>query len=285
MSPLAQRVATVAVVLPLALLAVFALPPPLFALATLFLVLAAANEWSRLVGFTMRQALAFAIAVGLATMALRLLVPLDAVQPWASPRLTALTAVATVFWLVIAPAWVMRRWPPRGKALMAVIGAVVLLGFWVAIVQLQARSPWLLLAAMAVVWIADTAAYFTGRAFGRHKLAPLVSPGKTWEGVAGAVVAVGIYVTGCAYALAQAGLVAPPGAATLAAWLLVGIVLTAVSVIGDLFESWLKRAAGVKDSGRLLPGHGGILDRIDALLAALPVAALAIAQWLPRVPT
>jgi phosphatidate cytidylyltransferase len=175
----------------------------------------------------------------------------------------------------------MLRAPTAIARWMAPIGWIVLVGFWVALVQLHARSPWLLLAAMAVVWIADTAAYFAGRAFGRHRLAPAVSPGKTWEGVAGAVVAVALYALACAYFLPHFGLAPEPHPATLVAWLVLGMVLTAVSVIGDLYESWLKRAAGVKDSGRLLPGHGGILDRIDALLAALPLAALAAWAWLP----
>ena len=123
------------------------------------------------------------------------------------------------------------------------------------------------LAVMGIVWVADTAAYFAGRAFGRHKLAPHVSPGKTWEGVGGAVLGVtGYWLVLSAIAPAQAGRM-PVG-------LLLPLVLLAVSVYGDLFESWVKRMAGQKDSGTLLPGHGGLLDRIDALTSALPFAAL-----------
>jgi phosphatidate cytidylyltransferase len=150
----------------------------------------------------------------------------------------------------------------------------------VALVQLQAHSPWVALAAMAVVWIADTAAYFSGRRFGRHKLAPAVSPGKTWEGVAGAMVAVALYAVALASLASDAGYVGSRDALALGAWIAFALGLCAISIVGDLFESWLKRSAGVKDSGRLLPGHGGVLDRIDALLAAMPPAAIAAQVWL-----
>jgi len=128
---------------------------------------------------------------------------------------------------------------------------------------------------MALVWIADSAAYFTGRAFGRRKLAPQISPGKSWEGVYGGLVAVGVYAAWLLVVARDHGLAgaSTPGAAV--AWIATALVLTLLSVGGDLFESLLKRHAGVKDSGRTLPGHGGVLDRIDALLAAMPAAALA----------
>jgi phosphatidate cytidylyltransferase len=161
---------------------------------------------------------------------------------------------------------------------MAIVGLVVLLGAWMAIVQLQARSPWLVLAAMAIVWIADTAAYFSGRALGKHKLAPMVSPGKSWEGVFGAWVAVAIYAALLVRFAGDAGLRFDVTPLAIAAWIVFVVALAAISVVGDLFESLLKRHAGVKDSGTLLPGHGGILDRTDALLAAMPIAAVA-AQW------
>jgi phosphatidate cytidylyltransferase len=157
---------------------------------------------------------------------------------------------------------------------MAVLGLIVLIGAWVAIVQLQARSPWLLLAAMAIVWIADTAAYFAGRAFGRRKLAPSISPGKTWEGVYGALAAVAVYALALVPFAHEAGYTREVSLAAVAAWVTIAVALAMLSVAGDLFESLLKRHAGVKDSGALLPGHGGILDRVDALLAAMPPAAL-----------
>jgi len=134
------------------------------------------------------------------------------------------------------------------------------LPFWSALAALRADIGALpLLGIMGVVWIADTAAYFSGKAFGKRRLAPAISPGKSWEGVAGGLLAVLVYLA-CWFGF---------NLTTLA----VGVVLTAASVCGDLLESWFKRAAGVKDSGSLLPGHGGVFDRIDGLIAALSVFA------------
>jgi phosphatidate cytidylyltransferase len=156
-----------------------------------------------------------------------------------------------------------------------VAGVIVLLGAFVAVVELQARSPWLVLAAMAIVWIADTAAFFAGRRFGRHKLAPQISPGKSWEGAYGGTAAVVIYALLLVPLAERAGVQASVDARSIAAWIVFVVVLVALSIVGDLHESLLKRRAGVKDSGTLLPGHGGVLDRTDALLAAMPPVALA----------
>ena len=129
-------------------------------------------------------------------------------------------------------------------------GWIVLVGAWVALVELQARSPWLVLAAMAIVWIADTAAYFVGRAFGRRKLAPEISPGKTWEGVYGALAAVAVYAV-CLLPLARDAGIRARDWMHRRSWrrLALALLITAISVIGDLFESLMKRHAGVKDSG------------------------------------
>lgn len=189
----------------------------------------------------------------------------------AAESFPALWAVGALFWLIVAPAWLARRWRPGNFGY--VVGWILLVPTWAALVGLHARSPQLLLAIMALVWVADIGAYFTGRAIGRHKLAPAISPGKTWEGVVGAVAGVLLYgfaVGGRLPALREAGPFA------LAAFLL---LLTALSVVGDLFESLIKRQAGMKDSGSLLPGHGGILDRIDSQTSTLPVAALGL-YWM-----
>jgi phosphatidate cytidylyltransferase len=161
-----------------------------------------------------------------------------------------------------------------------VVGWLVLLAAWVALVQLQARSPWLALAAMAIVWVADIAAYFSGRAFGRRKLAPAISPGKTWEGVQGALAAVAVYAVALIPLAHAAGYSRDVTLFAAIVWIALALALALLAVGGDLFESLLKRLAGVKDSGTLLPGHGGVLDRIDALLAALPAAALAALLFL-----
>jgi phosphatidate cytidylyltransferase len=167
--------------------------------------------------------------------------------------------------------WFRFKWTLSGNDFVGyLLGALVILPTWAAMTALHAVSVWLLLAAMALVWVADIAAYFVGRAFGKHKLAPAISPGKTWEGVAGAVAGVMVYGTIVLNFSPLAGKV--PLATPLVVLLL--LLLTAVSVMGDLFESLLKRQAGIKDSSNLLPGHGGVLDRIDALTSALPLAAL-----------
>ena len=128
---------------------------------------------------------------------------------------------------------------------------------------------------MAIVWIADTAAYFFGRGFGRRKLAPKVSPGKTWEGVYGALAAAAVYAAAWIGLFRGAIPAAVRDLAWSAVWMIALVeVLAVLSVVGDLLESLMKRQAGVKDSGSVLPGHGGVLDRIDALTPALPTAAL-----------
>jgi phosphatidate cytidylyltransferase len=153
---------------------------------------------------------------------------------------------------------------------MLPLGIVLFVAMWLSLVYLQSRSPWLLLGVMTIVWLADTGAYFAGRKFGRRKLAPTISPGKSWEGVIGGLACVGIYAL---IVIALAPAIREHAAIAFGCALL----LAAISVVGDLYESWLKRQAGVKDSGTLLPGHGGVLDRIDALMPVLPLATLLVA--------
>jgi phosphatidate cytidylyltransferase len=190
----------------------------------------------------------------------------------AAPQLVPLLlAVSAGFWILVVPLWFRFKWTLAGNDFFGyLLGALVILPTWAAMVALHAVSTWLLLAAMALVWVADISAYFAGRRFGRHKLAPTISPGKTWEGVAGAVVGVLIYGALVLSFSPLAGRLPWP----LPVLALLLILLAAVSVMGDLFESLLKRRAGIKDSSNLLPGHGGVLDRIDALTSALPLAAL-----------
>jgi phosphatidate cytidylyltransferase len=279
LSSLAQRVLTALVLVPLVLAAVFLLPPRAFAVVALAIVAAAAVEWARLAapGAVPRLALVGAtVAIG-ATLLAR--VP-DQSNGWPSAVVVAICGLATAFWTFVAPAALARHWNLRLPWTAGVVAVVVLVAFWIAIVELQARSPGVLLAAMAVVWIADTAAYFTGRAFGRRKLAPSISPGKTWEGVFGALAAVALYGIALVPLARAAGYREAPTPAAVSVFIVLLLAFAAVSVVGDLFESMLKRQAGVKDSGSLLPGHGGLLDRVDALLAAMPPAALAATAFL-----
>lgn len=171
-----------------------------------------------------------------------------------------LLSLSALFWIVFSPIWLISRKKVNQKPLMAFLGLVLLSATWLALNGLQSISPWLLLGVLAIVWLADIAAYFSGKRFGRHKLAPEISPGKTWEGVAGAILAATIYGLVLCYYMHYSR------------WLIVGLWLIVVlSVMGDLFESLLKRQAGVKDSSHLLPGHGGVLDRIDGLIPTLPL--------------
>lgn len=257
----ARIITALVLVLALALI-LFALPP--IAVAITFAVIAglAAWEWAGLMrqDATSRRlyALAMLLAAWLLAGPARDLLPL-------------LFWLATGFWLLVVPFWFRRKWSLGGKAMAGyLLGALVILPTWAAMTELHAVDTWLMLAVMALVWVADIAAYFAGRAFGRHKLAPAISPGKTWEGVAGAVVGVLLYggvVLGFSPLAGKISLGMP-------LLVLLLLVLVAVSVMGDLFESLLKRQAGIKDSSQLLPGHGGVLDRIDALTSTLPVAAL-----------
>ncbi|WP_034928143.1 phosphatidate cytidylyltransferase [Candidatus Accumulibacter vicinus] len=175
---------------------------------------------------------------------------------------------AAVFWLLLVPIWLQRRWPLANPVLALATGMVLLLPVWLALIQLRQAGPLALLAIMAIVWLADIGAYFAGRSLGKHKLAPGISPGKTWEGAIGGAVAV------LAYGLLMSSRMPDGLAGNLPLLLLVLVVLTAISILGDLFESLLKRQAGLKDSSSILPGHGGVLDRIDSLTSTLPLVAL-----------
>jgi len=279
---LRTRIATALVLLPLVLAALFLLPPGGWGAAALAVMLVAAHEWGRLAGFGLRAHLLFVLGVLGLGVALLYAPGAALAHGWPPAIVVAACGLGSLFWLALAPVWIVRQWPTTRRLPMLLAGWVVLVGAWVALVELQARSPWLVLAAMAIVWIADTAAYFSGRAFGRTKLAPLISPGKTWEGVYGAFAAVALYALLLVPFARDAGYVSAIGVPQIAAWFGIVLLVAGVSILGDLFESLQKRQAGVKDSGTLLPGHGGILDRIDALLAAMPLSALAAQLFLDR---
>lgn len=265
------RVITALVLLALVLSGLFLLPPVGWAVAAALFVAVAVWEWGGLLGFGMggRYVLAAAFAVVCSTVAM--LAP-DATGSGpsaglAAPWVFAVHGVATVFWVVLVPVWLRAGWPLRHRVGGLLAGAVVLFPAWLAVVQLRAAGPGVLLAVLAVVWMADVAAYFSGRVFGRHKLAPAISPGKTWEGAIGAGVGVVLY----GITLRAGSGYAP---ISLHFWILGLLAVTAISILGDLFESMLKRQAGIKDSSNVLPGHGGVLDRIDSLNSTLPVVTL-----------
>lgn len=232
-------------------------------------------EWGGFAAFGPRARALF--AAGLAALSLMLGNWLGLAQGVVADPLplVVLYLASVLFWLLGVPAWLARKWPLHPPAVALATGLVVLIPPVLAMAHLRLIDPRLLLVAMAVVWVADIAAYFSGRAFGRRKLAPSISPGKTWAGAVGA--GVGVLVFGHVVAL-LAGITPPLGWVAFAPLL---VAYTALSIVGDLFESLLKRQAGIKDSGKLLPGHGGILDRIDSLTSTLPLAGLA-ALWLMR---
>lgn len=266
---LKQRVITAILLLLVLVPAALWLPAPGWALFTAGVIALGAWEWGALAGLSaggrkIYAALLFAlmaVAVGLAQAYQPALMTWGVAE--AQLGLLIFYGLASLFWVALVPLWLRQRWSPRGGA-GALLGLVVLLPAWLAVVQLRALGLGVLLAVLALAWVADIAAYFSGRAFGKHKLAPSVSPGKTWEGVAGAIV--GVLLFGFWLGPWPAGV-------ALSLWAFILVLLTGVSVVGDLFESLLKRLAGIKDSSQLLPGHGGILDRIDSLTAILPVSA------------
>jgi len=238
-----------------------------FAYVLALVVAAAAWEWSRLCGVTHEHAqTAFAVVVGAIAL-------ICLFTPFVGSAVAWVLLAGLLFWLsvpvqfylspVLAPV-------TKPSVVWLLVGVLALPIAAIAIQYLRSHAPehssWLLLYALAVVWVMDIGAYFSGRRFGKKKLAPLISPGKSWEGVYGGLAAtallfilvliIGNWPEGTGFRLALATLFA-----------------AAASVIGDLFESRLKRAAGMKDSSQLLPGHGGVLDRIDGVIAALPVFA------------
>lgn len=275
-SALVTRVVTAAVLIAAIVAALFLLSPIGWGILALAIVTAAAHEWAKLIGFTGRRSWLFVGVTLVPGIALLFGATPAAVDGWPGGVAIGACGGATLFWLAVGTPSVLFDWQPASSLARALSGWVALLGAFVAVVELQARSPWLVLAALAIVWIADTAAFFAGRNFGRHKLAPRISPGKTWEGACGGVAAVIVYAFALLPFASGAGFHRPLSAASVALWIAFCVAVAALSIVGDLHESLLKRRSGVKDSGVLLPGHGGVLDRIDALLAAMPPVALAM---------
>lgn len=254
--------------IPAAVLWVWLAPALVFAAVAAIIVLAAAWEWAALAGVALPRArLAWLVLIlGLLVLAW-----------WGSrrdgyPSLALLTAFVA-FWLLMVP---YLRWKgsrnSRAELLLQGVWVLVPAFFALLLVRGQGGGTGLIFALFVVVWGADAGAYFAGRAFGRHKLAPRISPAKTWEGLAGGLAA-------AAAAGALASLWCPVATGAL---VVLGVVTAAFSVMGDLVESRLKRLADAKDSGRLIPGHGGVLDRVDSLGAAAPVFAFGL-EWVHRI--
>jgi|28_taG_2_1085356.scaffolds.fasta_scaffold00003_12 phosphatidate cytidylyltransferase len=263
---LKQRLITAAILIPLVVWAVFASSLTTFTTLIVAVALLAAWEWHQMIGIQspgMRVMLAvdliivlylaitqlnpyFIISIGILIWLIALVVILGFSNKSLAERLSH------VF---------------KNKVFGAISSILILTVFVVSSITLKAFSEvgaFLFFFVMVTVWLADTGGYFAGKRYGKHALAPAVSPNKTWEGVAGGVLLASIWAIGFYW-------VKTPTTITLFEWLLLAVVTVAVSIVGDLFESLYKRAFSVKDSGSLLPGHGGILDRIDSLIAAVPV--------------
>jgi phosphatidate cytidylyltransferase len=265
MSQLTQRVLTAIPLLAGLLLVIFLAPVWVTALVAGAVMVLGAWEWSAFIGWKapgLRAAYAGAIALLLVAAG------------WLVPSAVALDTVlyAALLWWAVALAWILRYPTPVPPIVAVVAGVLVLVPAWLALVAIlgvPGRGPALTLVALCIVFAADVGAYFAGHRFGRVRLAPQVSPGKTWEGLFGGVLLATLA------SVAGGVLVGLPPASMLP----VGLGVAALSVVGDLTESMFKRSVGAKDSGNLIPGHGGVLDRLDSITAALPLFALAL-SWL-----
>jgi phosphatidate cytidylyltransferase len=231
------------------------LPPLYWALLVLAVTSIAAWEWAGLSKFNKPFSFIYSGFVLLLGLFVILYTPqlMQIVIVWA-------VLASTIFWLLIVPFLLAFTPTINNRFIMAVLGLIVIIPFGLTMIALREINPLLLVVFAMTVWIADSAAYFAGKRFGKHKLASSISPGKTWEGVLGAFFAILIYASLLSYLTHQSY------------WfVLVFLGVMALSIMGDLFESMIKRQADVKDSSHLLPGHGGVLDRVDGLTSSLPL--------------
>ena len=277
---LKTRIVTALVILPIVFIALFQFPNWAWDVFTLGIALVACWEWSRFCQFPVGGKRVYFV-LSLLVSAVIFVAYLDRTLINFDALAIAGFIISSLFWLLVAPFWLAKTWRPKGEKsfwIAAVAGWVVIFPTWLAFLALHDMSPWMLLTFALIVWVADIAAYCVGRTMGKHKLAPAISPGKTMEGAVGAVIGVAIYFFVWQMLSAHAIARGDAWARELQShgWVLFAmfILLAVMSVMGDLFESWMKRGVGLKDSSGLLHGHGGILDRIDALTSTLPVAGL-----------
>jgi phosphatidate cytidylyltransferase len=256
---LKERVITAVVAVAVLLLVLFVLPRAAAQAVIALVILAGAWEWSGFFGSgstSVRALYAGLIAVlmGLVT--------------WQAPQLNGLLFQVALAWWVCALVWMFFYPTPIPAAVRWVAGALVLLPLYSALIVLYLASPAILLGVLLIVWAADTGAFAAGKLFGRVRLAPQISPGKTWEGVIGGLLTVAVLSAAGAFVFdLHAGVLVP-----------FCLAVACASVVGDLTVSMFKRTAGLKDSGSLFPGHGGVLDRVDSVAAAAPLFALGI-NW------
>jgi phosphatidate cytidylyltransferase len=269
---LKTRIITATILLAVLLPILFLLPPMYLSGFFLVALVVATWEWSRMIAPDAQKSAWLYAAFCL--IIILLLLGMQAIT-WQF----SLLMIAVLFWFFVAPfilAKGMNLSLQKFKTFYSILGLIVLPATWFALVFLRELGLVFLLSCMGLVWVADIGAYFVGKAFGKHKLAAQISPGKSIEGALGGLVLCYLYAFLCVMYL-------PFGDTLFGAWAIqlgwvpmfvMVTVLVAFSIFGDLFESQLKRLAGVKDSSHLLPGHGGVLDRVDALIPTMPIAAL-----------
>ena len=259
-STLQRRIITALILAPLAVAALFLLSPLWFAVVFGVIAGLALYEWGGMFLAESRVARLSYVALYAAAIGLQLH------NPYLVPQVLYVTCGLWLICFIMVLSFPRSQTLAANRAMLAVCGLVFAVVGWFALISIRGleQGNWWVLWLFGVVWGADVGAYFAGRAFGKHALAPAVSPAKTWEGVGGGLLLPGI-VCGAAVAIWQNQAVL---------WVAITVALIGIAVLGDLVESMFKRATGVKDSGSLLPGHGGMLDRIDAILAVLPFLAV-----------
>jgi phosphatidate cytidylyltransferase len=260
---LKTRILTALLLLALFIPALFFLPNAIWSMVMLVLSLLALYEWGGMIGLGATWLRAYMFASILLSILVIYLLFQVSFHLFFGQALILFLCVA-IFWILLVPIWIGFGFRVKHLGLLMALGWFMLGSVWLALTCAQRVNPWMLLIIIATIWIADSAAYFAGKQFGKHKLAPAVSPGKTWEGVFGALLGVGVFGFFLkSYNVVDTWLIIP------SLWL-----IAIVGVYGDLFESMFKRQANIKDSGHLLPGHGGLLDRIDGVIPAMPIGIL-----------
>jgi phosphatidate cytidylyltransferase len=285
---LKQRIITALILAPLALFAILYLPLFSFQVMTALVVGLGAWEWSSMSGITRTLSkCAYAVLVVAICLILSIMLPTDLIwyQGQLNSLYTYILSIATIWWVVslamiIAYPNYSSVWY-TSKILRGIFGLLTLIPTWIAVVSLRTSlyevDPYygasLIFYVLGIVWAADIGAFFVGVKFGKHKLRPEVSPGKTLEGLMG-----GVFASSAIIAFAALHYQVDPSRIWL--HIAVGAITVGVSALGDLNESMFKRCAGIKDSGKLLPGHGGVMDRIDSLTAAFPIFAFCYVVWM-----
>jgi phosphatidate cytidylyltransferase len=268
---LLARVFTSIVLIGSLLVGIFMLPQWLWGLTLIFPIVIVALEYSRLFDWNQKLRVGFVLTV--VSLCLTPFLISDQFNQLVRHMATVISWVAVLFWMILVPFLIRYRFRTKSYIFNVVIGMLIIVPAWFAMVGLQ-TVPYALLGVLVGVWLVDIAGYFVGRKFGKIKLLPSVSPGKTREGALGGLIGV------CVYGLGLSLIV--DSRFSIAYWILFGIIViafTTVAVLGDLFESYLKRSRGVKDSGSILPGHGGMLDRVDSMTALLPFSYLVIQMF------